>query len=278
MSIVLGKISALPSDAAIGDERQSPLLREHVSAFDRPLSLEALAEVIDECKREFTDPETGLAQRRSDIWLAPRLHAALRITKREAAMQEVWMYLAAYAFPDYVSWRWGRARQAALSVSTDVKKHPFKRLWWGAEMFRNGESYEAVERAYARSDVPNTSLSTRIMNNKAVALAALRFLDKHQMTSRQVNPVSTQLRTAAVTVALDFACPNLSDSLEIDWEWLESEPQGFDVIRTPVGPKHGFVGEEEIERAEEMLDRVIDTNRVRAYRRDQPEGSDQDGL
>jgi|SRR5579884_1061589 len=268
MSIVLGQLSALPSDAFLGTDRCPALLADKITSFGRDINLDALADVIDECKRRFTELETGEAQTTpADQWLAPRVHAALRLTKREATNSEVWTYLAAYAFPDYVVWRWGRDRQLALSFTSDVKKHPFKRLWWGAEMFRNGEDYRGVELAYRRSDVPNTSLSTQVMNNRAVALAVLRYLDKHELGSRQVNPLSTQLRTAAITVALDSACPNYTEASELDWQWLQEQPFADDIIASPSGPKHGFVSEKEIRTAEDVLERVIDLERVRSYRR-----------
>lgn len=265
---LLGKLSALPADAILGEERFSEILAPSVTAFDRLVSIETLRGVIDAAKTRYTDDETGLARpSESDQFLAVRLHAALRLTKREAASQDVWNFLAAYAFPDYVCWRWGKERQSALSITTSVKKHPFKRLWWGAEMFRNGPSYDSVAAAFARTDVANTLLATRVMNNRAVALAVLEFLQRHELGSRQVNPVSTQLNTAAVTVALDFACPNYSDSLELDAEWLREEPDLNEVLMHPEGPQHGFASLEEIENASKMLDRVIDLGLVRKYRR-----------
>ena len=265
----LGLLSGVTSDTSLGSDRFSTLFEENVRSYDeRAISIDPLAEVIDECKRRFTDAETGDVNRTaSDRWLAPRLHAALRLTKREATYSEIWTYLAVYAFPDYVAWRWGRDRQAALSFTRDVKKHPFKRLWWGAEMFRNGADYSAVEAALSRSDIANTSLSTRVMNNRAVALGVLRFLAENELGSRQVNPLSTQLRTSAVTVALDSACPNYSESMELDEEWLQAEPRSDEIIARPVGPQHGGVLEDEIRRAEAVLKRVIDLSVVKRYRK-----------
>jgi hypothetical protein len=264
MTISLGKISALPEDAFLSVERFPERLRDAVLPFDREVHLDALSSVIDECIARFG---TGKTLTQSDSWLAPRLHASLRLTKREAASAAVWTFLATFAFPDYVVWRWGKDRQLALSTTRDVKKHPFKRLWWGAEMFRNGPSYDSVEQAFSRSDVANTSLSTRVMNNRAVALGVLRFIEKHALGSRLVNPLSTQLRTAAVTVVLDNACPNYAESIELDRAWLRTEPLAQDIIDDPTGPEHGAVSEDEIEMAQQALEQVIDLERIRSYRK-----------
>jgi len=266
MSNGLQKIEGMPFDTALGQERKSPILDSFLVPFERHVSLDALEQVVDECMRLFSAKATNW-ETDSDTWLAPRVHASLRLSKREAAIHGVWVYLAAYAFPDYVAWRWGDAVQLTRSVATDVSKHAFRRLWWGAEMFRNGDDYTSATQAFAKSDIPNTLLKTRIMNNRSVALATLRYLKDNNVTSRQVNAVSRQLSTAAVTVALDFACPNYTESLEIDHQWLETEPFGDDVVAFPKGPTSAEATDEDVKRALGMLDLVIDLDRVRKYRR-----------
>lgn len=261
------QLAELPEDVALGRERFSPQYEQYLTPYpERPISIDALVEVMDECLRLFKG-DTDDDHMASDRWLGPRLHAALRISRREATNPGLWPYLAAVAFPDYVQWRWGSARQAALSTIQDSKKHPFKRLWWTTEMFRNGVDYGTAETALARSDVANTAPSTRVLNNRAVALGALRYFEHHHLGSRRVPPVSTQLRTSAVTVALDTACPNFDESTEFDLEWLRGVPDGETTIQNPVGPKHGEVREEEIIHAFEVLNKVIDLKRVHAYRR-----------
>lgn len=47
-----------------------------------------------------------LAPEASDAWLAPRMHATVRLTRREAADLRAWHDRAAVALPDYVRWRW----------------------------------------------------------------------------------------------------------------------------------------------------------------------------
>jgi hypothetical protein len=266
-SLYLGTIKGVTPMTYLGTDRQPEALAEMIGSFERSISLDALAGVIDATMRRFEGGESPPQRTESDQWLAPRLHAALRLTKREAATPEIWGFLGAYAFPDYVVWRWGRDSQRNRTFNYDVKKHAFKRLWWAAEMFRNGADYATVAAALARSDVANTLLGVRIMNNRAVAHGLVRFMDRNQLTSRQVNDVSTQLTTTSVTVALDSACPNQAESVELDYDWINSQPDVELTIESPKGPRHGFVSEDEIQRADETLERVIDLGRVQVYRK-----------
>jgi hypothetical protein len=68
-------------------------------ALARDISLDPLKGVITAAMRRY-DPE------KSDAWLAPRVHATLRLTRREAGDKRVWAYLNVAVFPDYVRWRW----------------------------------------------------------------------------------------------------------------------------------------------------------------------------
>src|SRR5580692_3916412 len=127
MASLLGKISSLPDDALLGVDRLPEALKAVVEPFDRDVRLDTLTAVINQNYKLFGDDPVGKALTKSDSWLAPRVHASLRLTKREASDSRIWTFLAAYAFPDYVVWRWGRERQRALATTRDVRKHPFKR-------------------------------------------------------------------------------------------------------------------------------------------------------
>src|SRR5690348_3937505 len=74
--------------------------------FPRAVRLDALNEVVNATMSRHPDAPTKDEERsRADAWLAPRLHAALRLTRREAADRGVWNYLALVQLDDYVRWR-----------------------------------------------------------------------------------------------------------------------------------------------------------------------------
>src|SRR4051794_23978591 len=69
------------------------------------IDLDAVREVVRHAMEEYADrPEGG-----GDAWLAPRLHSALRVTRREAARLGLWRHLGLVVLPEYVRHRWGPA-------------------------------------------------------------------------------------------------------------------------------------------------------------------------
>src|SRR4051794_34782976 len=69
-----------------------------VKDFEREVDLAEVSEVVREAMSRFEREEAAQA----DAWVGPRLHAALRLTRREAARRGIWRYLAVVAFPEYV--------------------------------------------------------------------------------------------------------------------------------------------------------------------------------
>ena len=156
-------------------------LRDFTPLFSRDPDrrwTEGAAVVLDEARRKFTAKPSD-----SDGWLAPRLHATLRLTRREAADPDLWLYLAAVRFPDYIRWRWPVAqdvkeRQAAILkryVLTNIRTQALARLWWGAELTRNGSDYADVPKLYVQNELPDSFLHYLFFRSRPAALAVVRF-------------------------------------------------------------------------------------------------------
>src|SRR4051794_29168333 len=101
---------------------------DDLESFGRSVEITALRKVVEYSSAEFDAPK-GSAW---DSWLAPRVHAALRLSPREAADPAIWRWLALYAFPDYVRKRW--PNPTADRFVGPINKQAIARLWWGAEM------------------------------------------------------------------------------------------------------------------------------------------------
>lgn len=94
-----------------------------------------------------TDRVSDVSKAAMDQWLAPRLHAALRIPRRLAADRAFWAWLAIDHLAPYVQLRFrqlGLDATAAWRFTGDLLRNGASRLWWGAEMVRSGSSYEYV--------------------------------------------------------------------------------------------------------------------------------------
>ena len=138
-----------------------------------------------------------------DQWLAPRLHAALRIPRRLAVDRGFWAWLAIDHLAPYVHLRFrqpGADATAAWRFTGDLLRNGVSRLWWGAEMVRNGSSYEYVPRVFRRVRTAQFALELRYSHYRPAAIAFTRLVeplptsdadgfddDRMKSTSKRIN-------------------------------------------------------------------------------------------
>ncbi|MBD0693636.1 DUF6339 family protein [Streptomyces sp. CBMA123] len=189
----------------------------------------------------------GLKATQADAWLAPRLHAALRLTRREAADPRFWNYLALGVAPDYVVWRHladpkdGKAAKvAAERFRGQYHKQAFARLWWAAELFRDGPDYGPVVTACGNQDILNTVLRMSVIGHRPTAQAIVRLVTKGEVaTGREANALAGAVNAAAATLMYDVIAP---DHPERDprplLDWIDEAETARQVSRNtlPTGP------------------------------------------
>lgn len=127
-------------------EAYDPLLR-HAA---HPLGLDALDAAVDEALERHARHDPGL-----DATLAPALHRALPLSRREAADDGVWRYLTVIHRPDLVRHRWENRSWATMRTrfwrpGTRPDSNAIARLWWIAELTREGEDYSLTTAVLAR--------------------------------------------------------------------------------------------------------------------------------
>jgi hypothetical protein len=223
----------------------------------RDLPVDLVGELLTSAQERFSDSPPA-----SDRWLSPRVHAALRLTRAEAADRGLWSWLAVVKFPDYVRWRYpGRASGDDGEASgTPLKRfvgqdrdNAVSRLWWSAELFRNGPDYTPVEQAFVMQDIPNTWLSLNAVHHRVAPQAALRILPS--LDSKQINRLSTALDHVLTTIQLDAVAPDAGpDAFAIE-EWVADSPDR-DVIlgnTSPRGPEEDPVDPEKVGAVEQLL-------------------------
>jgi hypothetical protein len=147
---------------------QEPIRRADGSTID----LAVTDELMNAVTARLHDAAWTADRAVSDRWLAPRLHYALRLTRAEAGDRRLWTWLAT-RHSAYVTWRWTDAEGAVNEDrwSGPVHKQALMRLWWGAELFRDGADYTPVERAFVRQDLPNSYLHRPLVRCRSLALA-----------------------------------------------------------------------------------------------------------
>ena len=175
----------------------------------------------------------------SDRWLAPRVHSALRLYRTEAADRGVWQWVA-MRYPWYLQWRWSDDEG---TVADDrwwgpIHKQAFARLWWGAEMFRDGDDYKPVEKAFVFQDLPNSYLHRPLVRCRSLALAIVdRFGQSSKATAAQVNGLARVLNLTTVGSPPEVETGYQADDLAAYDDWVRGGPAvPRDWDGAPTGP------------------------------------------
>lgn len=228
-----------------------------------------LRDLIDLAMQEF-DSESHT---RADAWLAPRLHATLRLSRREAADTGLWNFIALAVAPDYVLWRHmpkdGHRSRPSVPAARFAGPHytqAFARLWWAAELFRDGKDYHPVTVACGNQDVLNTILRLDIIDHRPTAQALIRLIDKGKVTTgREVNALARVTNSAASTLLYDA----LAEDDEWDGSalaaWVAEADFAPPVPRRalPEGPDDGSVRQVAVDRLEERFNDFFEDATVR---------------
>jgi len=219
------------------------------SPFGHHVGLDNLRIVVDEAMRRF--PADQRAD--SDAWLGPRVHAALRMSRRDAARQGVWRFLAVEGIPQYVAWRWPADGKIPLERYVGpVYKHAVARLWWMGELFRNGSDYGPAGVALSVQDVTNYLFRLDVAHHRPSALAFVRVLQE-DAEARQAaisgdlaNALAKALNAAGTTLLFDVHAPDAPLDPEAVQRWIAESADwdaGLFLDSLPLGPEDSPVAE-----------------------------------
>ncbi|MFI1353311.1 DUF6339 family protein [Streptomyces sp. NPDC020898] len=236
---------------------------------DARWSVEPIRSLVEDAMFEFRADRT-----RADAWLAPRLHATLRLTRREAADKRLWNHIALAVAPDYVVWRHlseptaskpGR-RVAAERFRGPADRQCFSRLWWAAELFRNGADYEPVVTACGNQDLVHSVLRKELIDHRPTAQALVRLLKRGLVTTgREIDGLSVAINAAGATLVYDVLAPDVPRNPAGLRGWIEEAASAAPVSRRelPEGPDEEPVPEESVAALTEYFAEMFDTAPVR---------------
>ncbi|MER5840920.1 DUF6339 family protein [Streptomyces prasinus] len=242
---------------------------EPLPVEDPRWEVEPLRELVEDAMHEFWDNRT-----RADGWLAPRLHAALRITRREAADRRLWNHLALAVAPDYVGWRHPpapapgrsepRINPARFKGAPD--RQCFSRLWWAAELFRNGRDYSPVVTACANQDLIHNSLRRDLIDHRPTAQALVRILERGVATTgRDIEGLMAAINAAGATLVYDALAPDEPRDPEVLRQWVAEVESAPPVPRhsLPEGPDEEPVPEKSVVALTDYFADLFETAPVR---------------
>ncbi|MFH9978089.1 DUF6339 family protein [Streptomyces sp. NPDC017179] len=241
------------SDGLLSGKDNVPVIALNQAAEPMPESprrrLRAIRDLIDDAMYTYRDERPTQA----DAWLAPRLHAILRLTRAEAADPALWNYLALGVAPDFVVWR--HLSESKKTVNAKYFKGPyhkqaFARLWWSAELFRNGPDYEPVVIACGNQDMLNTALRLDVIDHRPTAQAVVRLLEREVVrTGREANALAKAVNTAAATLMYDVMAPDVERDSGAVQRWIDEGEEGLSVHHRPlpIGPAEERAPEDSVE-------------------------------
>jgi hypothetical protein len=216
-------------------------------------ALRPVRDLVDDAMHQFRDDKAT----RADAWLAPRLHATLRLDRREAADRRLWNYLALGVAPDYVVWRhMPEPRQDGKATSVAAGRfrgahytQAFARLWWAAELFRNGADYAPAETACSHQDMLNTVLRFDAIDHRPTAQAMVRLIERGTVkTGRDINALAAAVNASAATLMYDVIAADAERSGHPLRQWITAAEWATAVPRRalPEGPDEEQVPESSV--------------------------------
>ena len=96
-----------------------------------------------------------------DVAAAEPVRVYLDIPRRVAAKDGLWHWLAVAKYPEFVYHRWretGNIEEKFLAAGTDIYSNALHRLWWGAELTREGDDYTRTRAMFAQGELANDVL------------------------------------------------------------------------------------------------------------------------
>jgi len=236
-------------------------------------------ELLDEAMNRFDGKRTA-----ADGWLAPRLHATLRMTRTEAANDELWNFLALVVAPDYVVWRHKGASVAMPArFSGTHYTQAFSRLWWAAELFRDGSDYGPVAIACHVQDILNTTMRLDIIDHRPTAMAILHIVQRliAENTSHvgdYVNSLSSAVNAAGSTLVYDVMAPDAPADDEALQSWIAEAENMAPVLWgiLPDGPDDGDVRSDSIDALVPLFEKLLEDAPRRARSRHSAETENDD--
>jgi hypothetical protein len=239
------------------------IFKDFVEKYERTINIEPLLFLLEYATDHFERKE----RISSDEWLSPRIHASLRLYKREAADISIWEYLS-LTVPEvktYLQWRWGNEDgliKDERRIMSKIRRHGLARLWWTAELTRNGPDYTPTVKAFSAKsqDLINYITDVDFSHNRAAAIGYVRFFvdSKIERKSKDAVIIGKTLNHVLSTIMLDHFVPTSSiDSNAYDI-WIQQTPDEILMINElPKGPKEPKVPDEQIQKIINLLESIM---------------------
>jgi hypothetical protein len=227
---------------------------------ERPVTVDVdlLSDLLKEGVERYDDDNNAL-----DQWLAPRVHNVVRVPRRIASDRRFWAWIAMDSGLGYIRHRWRNERLGAYNPYRFTGPHlrnGISRLWWAAELSRNGRDYGPVTHVLRGVRVAQFALELKYSWYRPAVIAFAevcrdRLLNDALMQSLSVR-VNAYLGTRPVElVGLDEGTTSAYDAA---W-WAAAPPSDEELYgRVPEGPDDCIASREAIDRLKQWFNEIVD--------------------
>lgn len=205
-------------------------------------ALGELMDCVDPAKRRTDEEKNAL-----DAWLAPRIHASLRVSRRVASAIEFWRWIALEHASSLVSARFGDGQMVpSWRYTGGLLRNAVSRLWWAAEMVRDGSDYGLVKHAFGRTRTAQFALELAYSHYPPAAMAFVKVSEGldggPRLEDYEMKDLSVAVN-ALLSVRVLETCDPGSAGLGYDAVWWAATPTLDEVsgVGLPVGPNDNQV-------------------------------------
>jgi hypothetical protein len=196
-----------------------------------------------------------------DQWLAPRIHSVVRVPRRIASDRRFWAWVAIEFGRDYTKHRFsdGGAIKEFRFTGTHLR-NGIARLWWAAELARNGRDYGPVAQVLKAVRIAQFALELKYSWYRPAVIAFATVSADRKLTDQKMQALSVRVNAYLGTRPVELVGLDETGSVAYDAEWWASAPPSkkelFDGKLE--GPDDGTASPDAIERLVKWFGVIID--------------------
>jgi uncharacterized protein DUF6339 len=245
-------------------------------------ALEDYQVILDEAMSVDTELLTGLLEYALDLemekdgeldqWLAPRVHFALRLPRRIAGDRGFWTWLTLKIGMRYTLHRWGSGENVTMYRYTgDFKRNALSRLWWFAEMARNGPSYADVQNVLRDASTAQYAMELKYSMYRPAVIAFGRVAAERTLGFEQLKSLSKRINAYLSLRSLEAMGLAEGDGAR-DAGWWSERPILKEVIGNDIqGPQDAYAAPKAIEELAKWFNTLVEAPRPVGSRKETPE-------
>lgn len=116
----------------------------HYEVVHPVVDMTAIDDLVAQMIKEHAKYDTAM-----DSAMVVEFHKRLTLTRRQASDRRIWAWLGIVKYPHYVAWRWKPSstthQRSATRFIGDRVRQTFSRMWWAAELTRDGNDYSLTD-------------------------------------------------------------------------------------------------------------------------------------